>query len=308
MRTVQDHMLFNLSDTGQSTKAHALMMLATVLVATSFPVGAAITHGMDTLVLTFLRFSLAAILFAPIVAIRYGLSAPSLSDQARYGFLSACLVGFFWGMFAALRYTSPLNTATIFTLAPVITAGLSAVLLKEKLGRASLIALPLGMMGAVWVIFRGDPSALISLNLGRGDVIFLAATFSMGCYSPLIKYLHRGEPMAIMTFWTMVTGALWLLLLAGPSLPNVEWHIVQMKVYAGIAYLAVFTTLITFFLFQWGSTVISPTKVMSYTYLIPALVLALGLIFGNEFPPVATYPGIVLIVAATFVLQLSKGK
>jgi drug/metabolite transporter (DMT)-like permease len=46
---------------------------------------------------------------------------------------------------------------------------------------------------------------------------------------------------------------------------------------------------------------------MSYTYLIPALVLILGLIFGNEFPPLATYPGIVLIVAATFVLQMSKG-
>jgi drug/metabolite transporter (DMT)-like permease len=79
------------------------------------------------------------------------------------------------------------------------------------------------------------------------------------------------------------------------------------KVYVGIAYLAVFTTLITFFLIQWGSTVISPTKVVSYTYLIPALVLILGLIFGNEFPPLATYPGIVLIVAATFVLQMSKG-
>ncbi|MGY9014760.1 MAG: hypothetical protein ACKVG9_05635 [Rhodospirillales bacterium] len=62
-----------------------------------------------------------------------------------------------------------------------------------------------------------------------------------------------------------------------------------------------------FFLIQWGSTIISPTKVMSYTYLIPALVLILGLIFGNEFPPLATYPGIVLIVAATFVLQMSKG-
>ncbi len=50
---------------------HILTMLATVLVATSFPVRAAITNGLDSLVLIFLRFALAALLFAPIVAWRF---------------------------------------------------------------------------------------------------------------------------------------------------------------------------------------------------------------------------------------------
>ncbi len=54
-------------------------MLATVLVAMSFPVGAAITNGLDSLVLTFLRFALAALLLAPIVAWRYG-RAEEVSD------------------------------------------------------------------------------------------------------------------------------------------------------------------------------------------------------------------------------------
>ncbi len=291
---------------GRSRRGHLLMMLATVLVATSFPVGAAITHGLDSLVLTLLRFTLAAILFAPLVAWRYGLSMPGWRDLARYGVLSACLVGFFWGMFAALRHTSVLNTATIFALLPVITAAVSAVLLKERLSGAARIALPIGMIGAVWVIFRGDPAALTSLKLGLGDGIFLAATIAMGIYGPLVKFLHRGEPMAQMTFWTLATGALWLLLLSAPRLSGVEWATVPIAVYAGIAYLAVFTTLVTFFVIQWSSTVIGPTKVMSYTYLNPALVLVIGLAFGQELPPFATYPGLGIIVAATFVLQRSK--
>ena len=220
------------------------------------PVGAEITHGLDSLVLTFLRFALAALLFAPIVAWRYGLALPSLRDLARYGVLSACLVGFFWGMFAALRLTSVLNTAAIFALVPVITATVSAVLLRERLSRAARFALPLGMIGAIWVIFRGDPTALISLDLGMGDGIFLAGTIAMGFYGPLIKYLHRGEPMAQMTFWTLATGALWLLLLSAPRLSGVEWDAVPITVYGGIAYLAVFTTLVTFFVIQWSSTVI----------------------------------------------------
>ena len=183
-----------ITDVSRVKRGHFLMLMATGLVATSFPVGAAITNGMDSLVLTFLRFLLAAILFAPFVAWRYGLVLPSIRHMARYSILSACLVGFFWAMFTALQTTSALNTATIFALTPVITAGVSALLLKERLNKASRIALPVGIIGAVWVIFRGDPAALLSLNIGLGDGIFFMGTVAMGFYGPLIKHLHRGEP------------------------------------------------------------------------------------------------------------------
>lgn len=287
-------------------RAHVLMVISTLLVASSFPIGAAITNGLDTLVLTFLRFTLAAILFAPIVIWQYGLNKPGIRDLARYATLSACLVGFFWAMFAALRETSALNTATIFTLTPVLTAIVAAVLLREKLNRAAKIALLVGLVGAVWVIFRGNLSLLLALELGRGDVIFLAGTCVMGFYGPLVKLLHRGEPMAQMTFWTLVTGAVWLLLLSAPRIADVEWTAVPIHVFAGIAYLAVFTTLVTFFVVQWSTAIIGPTKVMSYTYLNPALVLAIGLVMGGEAPPLATYAGLVLIIAATIVLQRAK--
>ncbi len=130
-------------------RSHFLMMMATALVATSFPVGAAITNGLDSLVLTFLRFALAALLLAPIVAWRHGLAIPGLRDLARYGVLSAFLVAFFWSMFAALRYTSALNTATIFALAPSITAATSILLLREKLTGPARMALPLGTGASV---------------------------------------------------------------------------------------------------------------------------------------------------------------
>jgi len=287
-------------------RGHATMLAATALIATSFPVGAAITHGLDALVLTFLRFALAAALFAPIVHWRYGLTLPGLRDLARYAALSACLVGFFWGMFAALRHTTALNTATIFALTPALTAAVSALLLKERLGAPARIALPLGMAGAVWVIFRGDVGALLALELGVGDAIFLAATLAMGVYGPLVKYLHRGEAMAQMTFWTLLTGTGWLLLLSAPRFAGTDWGAVPASVYGGIAYLAVFTTLVTFFALQWSTLILGPTKVVSYTYLNPMLVLVMGLALGDAPPPAATYPGFVLIVAAIAVLQRAQ--
>lgn len=284
-------------------RGHALMLLATVLIATSFPVGAAITDGLDSVVLTLLRFALATVLFAPFVAWRYGLGLPSPRDLARYSLLSALLVAFFWCMFAALRLTSALNTAAIFALTPVVTAAIAAVLLRERLGLPARIALPFGTAGAVWVVFRGDLSSLLALKLGAGDALFLAGTVSLATYGALIKRLHRGEPMARMTFWTLVTGSLWLALLALPQIGKVEWTAVPGSVFAGIAYLAVFTTLVTFFILQWSTTVVGPTKVMSYTFLNPALVLLIGLALGQPLPPAATWPGMALVILATLILQ-----
>ena len=136
---------------------HGLMLVATFLVATSFPVVAAITDSLDSVVLTFVRFALATLLFAPLVAWRFGIVRPSLHDLSRYGLLSLLLVTFFWCMFASLRMTTPLNTAAIFSVSPVITAGMAAILLRERMTRSCAhCASALGRAGAIWVIFRGE--------------------------------------------------------------------------------------------------------------------------------------------------------
>ncbi|WP_170403397.1 DMT family transporter [Ruegeria arenilitoris] len=282
---------------------HGLMLTATFLVATSFPVAAAITGGLDSVVLTLIRFSLATLLFAPIVLWRHGLVFPNATDLLRYGVLSILLVTFFWCMFTALRMTSPLNTAAIFALNPIITATLAAVLLHERMSVSARVALPIGTVGAIWVIFRGDPKAFMALELGTGDIVFLAGTFALAAYGTLIKVLHRGEPMARMTFWILATGSVWLLLLSLPKLGGIQWSAIPFGVFAGIAYLSIFTTIVTFFALQWSTTRIGPTRVAAYTFLNPALVLVIGLAFGGTLPPLATWPGVMLVIVATVVLQ-----
>ncbi|MGD1924910.1 MAG: DMT family transporter [Paracoccaceae bacterium] len=284
-----------------------MMLMATLLVATSFPVVAAVTTGMDCVVLTFLRFALATLLFAPIVAWKFGLSLPKVGDLLRYSLLSVFLVFFFWCMFASLRLTTPLNTAAIFALTPVITALIASVLLREKLSLSARIALPIGAAGAIWVVFRGDVAGFLSLSLGTGDLLFMAGMLSLATYSTLVKVLHRGEPMARMTFWTLATGTIWLLGLSLPDLSSIAWASVPTQVYAGMAYLAVFTTIATFAIFQWSTSKIGPTRVVSYTFLNPALVLLIGIPFGTALPPSATWPGVILVVLATIVLQSNLG-
>ncbi|MEM1162428.1 MAG: DMT family transporter [Pseudomonadota bacterium] len=290
-------------DESSTLLIHGMMIVATFLVATSFPVVAHVTGSLDSSVLTFIRFALATLLFAPIVAWHHGLKTPSLVDLLRYALLSVGLVSFFWCMFAALRTTTPLNTAAIFALTPVLVSVIAAIVLRERLGIRSSIALPIGAAGAVWVVFRGDLSALLSLQLGTGDLLFFAGTIALAGYSTLVKVLHRGEPMAQMTFWTLATGTFWLFLISIPALGRVDWPEVPALAFAGTAYLAVFTTIVTFFVFQWTTAAIGPTRVSAYTFLTPVFVLMIGLISGEDLPPLATWPGAVLVVASSLTLQ-----
>ncbi len=290
-------------DRAPLVRVHAQLLLGRALVATSFPVGAAIAHGLQPERLTLLRFALATLLFAPYVAWRHGLAMPSARALAGYALIGGCLVTFFWCMFAALRLTTALNAAALFTVLPGIAALYGAVLVRERLGRRRLAALILGAVGALWVVFRGDLGLLLSLDINKGDLIFLAGLLAMGLYTPLVQRLRRDEPAAVMTFWTMATGTVWLLLLNNRAVFQTDWHAVEAQVLAGIAYLAVFTTIISFFIIQHATLHLGSTRVMSYSYLTPAFVVAIDWALGKGLPSPMTWPGIAIIVAAMFVVQ-----
>ena len=283
---------------------HALMLIANVAIATSFTVGAAITAGLDPKMLTLIRFALAALLFAPFIAWRYGLTFPPWKSFAGYATISLCLVFFFWSMFEALRHTTSLNTGALFTLVPGFSAIYAAVLLRERLGTRRLIALGFGFFGAFWVIFRGDPGRLLSLDFNRGDLIFLFGCLAMGLYMPLVGRFHRGEPAPVMTFWTLVTGTGWLLIINNAAVWRTDWGQVDTAVFGGIVYLAVFSTLMTFFIYQYVTLRIGPTRAAAYYYLNPALVVGVEFILGKGLPTLMTMPGVAIVFLATVVLQL----
>jgi len=282
---------------------HAMMLLAAALGSTSFTVGKAIAAGMDPAILTLIRFIVAALLFLPFLCCQYGLKLPAGKTLLRYSIISFTLTGFFWLMFLSLRSTTALNTGVIFTLVPGISSIYSAILLRERLGRYRIMAMVPATIGAIWVLFQGSLERLLAFDLNSGDLIFFCSCLLIAFYTPLVKLLHRGEAMAEMTFWILVTGSGWLLLFSGYRLPAVPWGDINMQVWAGIIYLAVFCTIITFFLSQLSTLYLGPTRVMAYSYLYPPFILVLDWIFGHQLPPLQALPGVALIVAAMFIVQ-----
>lgn len=282
---------------------HSLMLLATILVSSSFTVGKAITYDLDPTVLLLLRYALATLFMGALLRCKQCLSLPSLRQLGGYSAISATTVGFFWCMFEALRFTSAINTSIIFTLVPGISAIYSAVFLKERLGSTRLLALFLGMIGALWVIFQGDIKRLLALDVNHGDLLFLAGCFLMAAYTPLVKKVHRQESMLVMTFWVLATGLGWLIIPSSLRLAFVDWQAIKFEVWAGIVYLAIFSTVVTFYLNHLATPYLGPTRVMAYSYCYPTFVLLINWSLGHSLPPLITLPGVAVVSLTIIILQ-----
>ena len=288
-------------------RIHLLLLFSTTLVSTSFIVAEIITDTLDPIVLTLIRFLLAGLFLAPVIYIKHSLSV-SLRSLCRYAAISGCLVLFFWTMFLSLRYTSPLNISVLFTLVPAISAVYASFITRERINRSLLLALLVGLIGALWVIFEGDLQRLRTLAWNRGDLIFFGGCLAMALYTPLVKLLHRGEPMEVMTFWVLVTGCLWLLPGTARILDGSSLSAVPLATWWWIAYLALFSTVVSFYCTQYATNIIGPTRTISYSYLYPLLVMVLNYFLGRGWPPLQIIPGIVLTLTAMLLLLPAAGR
>jgi len=241
-------------------QAHGKVLLFTLLISLSFPIGSALTAVLDPLVVTWARYLLAALTFVILQACQRRLVLPSLRDLGRYTLISLPALCYFVAMFASM------------------------LILQRRISWSMAFALLGGMVAAALIIFRGELSQLasLSLTLTHSNRIYLLGCVGMALNPILVKRYYRGESFAHLTCWTLICATLLLTLVAAPRLLTTDWLQVSLPLWLGLAYLALFATAISFFLFQQGSVVLQPEQVSAYTYLIPVLVLLIGMLSGEE--------------------------
>ncbi len=289
-------------------KHHLLVLLATTLVAGSFWASEKLAGIINPFSLTLLRFAGASLILLPIVLSQEKWRSKILPTLPRAMVISLFYSLFFIGFFESLNTTSAINTGTIFTLVPFITALLSVIAFREKMTHKQIFVYFIGAAGTTWVIFGGQLTLLLSFTLNKGDLIFLAAIFFMSFYSIAMKILYRNDEMIVLVFCTLIGGSLWMalaLLLSGQPL---QWHMIQNDSIFHMAYLIIGATLATVYLYQITTIALGPKRVNAYIYLNPVLVVILLLIIDSTPIPSAIIPGIVMSIIATVILQRHHGQ
>ncbi len=59
------------------------------------------------------------------------------------------------------------------------------------------LALLIGALGALWVVFRADIATLRQFAGGRGELIYFWGCMAHAVYTPLVRKLNRGESAVV---------------------------------------------------------------------------------------------------------------
>ena len=278
------------------------MLVFSALVAGSFSLGERAAPLVDPAVLTALRFPLAAVLLGVAAWASGGLTARAARAPWRYLLLGALMAVYFILMFEGLKTAAAVPTAAVFTLTPVMAAGFGWLVLRQLTTPRMALALAVGATGALWVIFRADLAALMRLEIGRGEMVYFWGCAAHALYTAMVRRLNRGEGALTFACGTMTAGSLMLLVWTAPALLRLDWGAVPAIVWVTLAYTSVAATAVTTALVQYAALRLPASKVMAYTYLVPAWVILWERAMGGTMPPAIVGLGVLMTGAALILL------
>lgn len=259
-------------------RAHLGMLLWALIVGLSFPAVGLMSDGLPPLLLTAIRFAIAALAMAPLVA-RVPDRRPSLAGLALYAVMGLCLAGFFGTMFWAAQRATALSMAALYVSVPLLAYGLGRGLGVEPRAGRLLGILALGAAGALGLAWAETGGRLDSLQFGLGEAAFFAGCIASALYPVLskwgLRHGHLSDSAALRTFWSLVAGgvligALGLIFESPRALAAMTLSDALL-----VAYLGVFSSGVTFWLLQNATATLTPGAATAYTYLVPFVSMVL---------------------------------
>jgi drug/metabolite transporter (DMT)-like permease len=185
-------------------------------------------------------------------------------------------------IYSAMHYTSVVNASIINTLMPVVIFILSIFLLKERPGKLQMIGVGIAIVGASFIIFRGKPTQIMSLNLNPGDLMVLCALVFWALYTVLLRWRPTQLPLILFLFITFGFGILFHI-----PLISVEFYMkggfdVTPAIAASIIYISIFPSIFAYLSWNKAVELLGPSKTVIFIYLLPIYGAILGTIFLNE--------------------------
>lgn len=286
-------------------RAHAGMLVWTLIVGMSFPAVGLLSEGLPPLLLTAIRFAVAA-LFLWLLIRRASDRVPDWRGLMLYVGMGLCLAGFFGTMFWAAHRTSALSMATLYVSVPLLAYGLGRALGVEHPALRLLAILATGAAGALALALAESGGADGGFAFGPADGAFFLGCVASALYPVLSKWgLKRGwlsDNAAIRTFWSLaaggiVIGAAGLVVEAPGTLARLTPSDVALVVYLGV-----FSSGITFWLQQRATAVLTPGAVTAYSYLVPFVSMLMLFATRPEMMGWHWLPGSVLVLLAIALL------
>jgi drug/metabolite transporter (DMT)-like permease len=291
-------------DTTRS-RAHLGMLLRALILGLSFTVVGLTGAGLPPLLLTALRFAVAAIALLPQVWHAHE-RWPGPRAFVIYSVLGLCQAAFFGAMFWAAHRISALSMALLYGSVPFLAYCLGLGFRVERPSAPLLGILVTGAAGSLSFAWAEKGSALGGLRLGLAEVVYFAGCLGLALYSVLSRWSLSQRwisgSAAVRAFWSVAVGAILVGTLGLIEEKPQELARMKLPDVLLLAYLGILSTAGTFWLMQRAAAVLSPAATTAYAYAVPFVSMLLLFIMEPQRITWRWLPGAVLVFLAMTLL------
>jgi drug/metabolite transporter (DMT)-like permease len=262
---------------------YLMLTLAVFFWSGNFIVGRAIRADMPPVALAFWRWTVATVLV-------FLLARPHLhGDRHRMRghwpvliLLSVLGVTVFNTLvYMGLQWTIALNAFLMQSLMPVLIVLLSFLLFRERITSVQALGVFCSLSGAVTIIARGDPEALLSLSVNRGDLLVFLAVGSYAGYSVMLRKRPPIHPLSFLAV-TFSAGTMVLLPFYLWEAFLVRGFEITTEVVLAVGYVAVFPSIVSYFCFNRGVELAGANRAGLFLHLMPVFGSLMAMVFLGE--------------------------
>jgi drug/metabolite transporter (DMT)-like permease len=274
--------------------------------------------SISPILLNALRWQVALLLLLPLgwKAVATAKARALIADRWKYlAILGLLGMGTYNALqYLALHTSTPVNVTLIASSLPVWTLLIGTLFYQSHPSRVQLIGAALSLAGVATVLSRGDPSALLHIQLVQGDLLMVAAIIGWAFYSWMLAKPPANMRGAERPAWNWaeflvvqcIFGIVWNFASTGieavvaPPMQTIwSWSIV-----ATVAFVAIGPSIIAYR--SWGVAVgeAGPAVAAVFNNLTPLLAALLSAAVIGEWPK--PYHGVAFALIVSGILVSSR--
>ncbi|PWL40080.1 EamA family transporter [Flagellimonas aquimarina] len=184
--------------------------------------------------------------------------------------------------FKGLQLSTPINSAVLVTITPIIVVILSAFFLNEKITLNKGLGIFLGFIGAIALILFGAEIRQDAPNIPLGNFLFIVNATSYGAYLIVVKKLiEKYHPFTLMK-WLFTIAVIINFPITLPEFMEIEWSTIPMWAYGSIAFVVIGTTFMTYLFNVFALTELKASTVGAFVYVQPLFGILFALFSGKD--------------------------
>lgn len=281
-----------------------LALLAVVVIfASTFIFGKQIFTEVSPLAFAAVRFIAITLLAFGVLAVsvRTGKAVWSIDrrDIPRFAFAGVCAYCFYQlGFVLGLERTSAFSSSLLIGTVPLFTIALLAGLGERPPARAG-VGVGIALVGAAVFLADkyGTPGTLV------GDLLSVGSAISFAIYGIVNRPLVKRYPTATYSAYTVLAGAIPLVLISLPSALQQDWRAVSISSWLLIGYMVVLPVYVAYMVWNWAITRRGAAVASSYTLLVPVVSGLLSVTLYGETFDLEKLVGAALVLGGLVLLQ-----